>query len=167
MRESHLGKLKLDATPFASSLKWLLSRSWKRSPQICFQFNSPGRFSSASSPALICTHLYNLFNSVVQMGREFSWQGVPLDQNCFCLNFQTVSLWSNCSDQKVVESRSPALKPICFSSLSLSLVWITLQSEDETVEKRYMGKCLSQEPRSRRQREYLQKAAQQGQIRAI
>lgn len=34
-------------------------------------------FSSALFPALICTHLYNLFYGSVQMGREFSWQGGP------------------------------------------------------------------------------------------
>lgn len=82
------------------------------------------RFSSALFPALMRTHLYNLFTNAVQMGREFSWQGAPLDQNCFCLNFKTVPLWSIHSQQKAVESSSWALKTI---SYFCSVVWINLQ----------------------------------------
>lgn len=50
-----------------------------------FNSDSPDTrsFSSALLPALICTHLYNLFYSTVQMGREFSWQGALLITTAF------------------------------------------------------------------------------------
>ncbi len=83
-------------------------------------------FLSALFPALIGTHLYNLFNSIVQMGREFSWQGGPLDHNCFCLNFKTALLWSIPSHQKAVESSRWVLKTYFFFPLT-AVVWINLR----------------------------------------
>lgn len=136
-------------------------------------FGSDARsFSLALFPALMCTHLYNLFKNAVQMGRDFSWQGAPLDQNCFCLNFKTVPLWSIHSKQEAVESSSWALKTI---SYFCSAVWINLEKARIWSGKVVLGKVQQiRKPPYRWElwsstkaiKKCLHDAAQRGQIRA-
>lgn len=89
-------------------------------------------FSSALFPALICTHLYNLFYFTVQMGREVSWQGALLIRTAFVWTSKLFS-FDQCTATRRQWKAQAELKKTISSFFSSSLDK-SLESEDQSGE---------------------------------